>query len=60
MSPVKPPPIRRIALDREPHVATPPTGDPNGATTATAAPSTSARLRAERPAVGSVRERMRV
>jgi phosphate transport system ATP-binding protein len=60
VSPIKPPPIRRIALDREPNVAAPAAAGPNGGAVATAAPSTSARLRAERPAVGSVRERMRV
>jgi phosphate transport system ATP-binding protein len=62
MSRIKPPPIRRIALDREPHVATPPVAHPNGepAAAAAATPSTSVRLRAERPQVGQVRERMRV
>jgi phosphate transport system ATP-binding protein len=60
MSPAKPPPIRRIALDREPYVATPPVAGPDGSPAATATPSTSTRLRAERPHVGNARERMRV
>ena len=53
-----PPPVRRIAVEREPRVAAP-TASPNG-TTATALPSVSARLRAERPLLGNVRERMRI
>jgi phosphate transport system ATP-binding protein len=57
MEQVTPPPVRRIAVDREPHVAAP-TASPNGTTTPQ--PSASARLRAERPPVGSVRERMRI
>jgi phosphate transport system ATP-binding protein len=57
MERVTPPPVRRIAVGREPHVAAP-TSTPNG--TAAARPSVSARLRAERPPVGSVRERMRI
>ncbi len=57
MERVTPPPVRRIAVGREPHVATP-TATPNGAVAAR--PSASARLRAERPPAGSVRERMRV
>ncbi len=58
MEKMTPPPVRRIAVGREPRVATP-QPSPNGASTAPAA-STSARLRAERPAVGNVRERMRI
>ena len=54
---VTPPPVRRIAVEREPRVAAP-TASPNGTTAPQ--PSASARLRAERPPVGSVRERMRV
>ena len=53
-----PPPVRRIAVEREPRVAAP-TASPNGATT-TAPVSASARLRAERPLLGNVRERMRI
>ncbi len=57
-----PPPIRRIALDREPHVAAPrdqpqtPADNGRDATT----PAQSARLRATRPAAANVRERMRL
>jgi phosphate transport system ATP-binding protein len=57
MERVTPPPVRRIAVGRDPHVATP-TATPNGAVAAR--PSPSARLRAERPPVGSVRERMHI
>jgi phosphate transport system ATP-binding protein len=67
-----PPPVRRIVVEREPTVAAPSTG-PNGdgmtadagATTALPSapgpgrPSASARLRAARPPIGQVRERMR-
>ncbi len=60
MAPATPPPVRRITVGREPKVAAP-TTSPNGAGTATAArPAASARLRAARPPVGAVRERMRV
>ncbi len=60
MAPSTPPPVRRIAVGREPKVAAP-TTSPNGADTAAAPrPSASARLRAARPPVGAVRERMRV
>jgi phosphate transport system ATP-binding protein len=59
MDQVTPPPVRRIAVEREPRVVVPTTG-PNGAGTTTARPSAPARLRAERPPIGSVRERMRV
>jgi phosphate transport system ATP-binding protein len=60
MTPTTPPPVRRIAVDGEPRVVAT-TENPNGAsTTAVARPSASARLRATRPPVGSVRERMRV
>jgi phosphate transport system ATP-binding protein len=56
MSAPTPPPVRRIAVDREPHVAAP-TPSSNGTT---AAPSASARLRTARPPVTDVRERMRI
>jgi len=63
MERVTPPPVRRIVVGREPHVA-PPTTSPNGADGATAAASpsvsVSARARAARPQVAQVRERMRV
>jgi phosphate transport system ATP-binding protein len=58
MDRVTPPPVRRIAVEREPRVLAP-TASPNGASTPAARPSVSARLRAERPPIGSVRERMR-
>jgi phosphate transport system ATP-binding protein len=51
-----PPPVRRIVIDREPHVA-PPGAQPNG--TATLAP-TVAPARSERTPAARVRERMRV
>jgi phosphate transport system ATP-binding protein len=59
MENLTPPPVRRIAVGREPQVVAP-TGSPNGASATAARPSVSARLRAERPPIGSVRERMRV
>jgi len=59
MDQVTPPPVRRIAVEREPQVVAP-TASPNGTSTAAARPSVSARLRAGRPLLGSVRERMRV
>ena len=49
-----PPPIRRIALDRDPHVAAPRATPENGSASV-GAPS---RLRAERPPAAVVRERM--
>jgi phosphate transport system ATP-binding protein len=52
-----PPPVRRIVVDRHPHVA-PPKPSPNGATTAS--PAVSSRTRSERPRTGQARERMRV
>jgi phosphate transport system ATP-binding protein len=61
MTRATPPPVRRITVGREPTVAAPAAGSGNGAGAATAArPSSSARLRAARPPVGTVRERMRV
>jgi len=52
-----PPPVRRIAIDREPYVA-PPRANGNGNGTAPAAgPLT---LHSPRPAAGVVRERMRI
>ena len=63
MERMTPPPVRRIVLGREPHVA-PPASSPNGAggATMTTSPSVSARARAARPQVAreQVRERMRV
>ena len=59
MERLTPPPVRRIAVDREPQVVAP-TESTNGAGTTAARPSTSARLRADRPLIGSVRERMRI
>ncbi len=56
MDPLMPPPVRRIALDRDPYVA-PPRPSGNGA-----APQASASLhpRSARPVVTDVQERMRV
>ncbi len=58
MERLTPPPDRRLAVDREPRVAAP-APSANGITTTPPA-SASARLRAERPPVGDVRERMRI
>jgi phosphate transport system ATP-binding protein len=56
MDPMMPPPVRRIALDREPYVAAAkPAG--NGAASVTAAAT---RLHAAKPAAGQVRERMQI
>ena len=55
----RPPPVRRIVLGREPKAVVPP-ASPNGAATTAARPSVSARLRAQRPPVGQVRERMQI
>ncbi len=57
MDPLMPPPVRRIAVDRDPFVAPPqPIGNGNGAPAATVA----TRLRPPRPAALHVRERMSV
>jgi phosphate transport system ATP-binding protein len=53
-----PPPVRRIVVDREPYVA-PPQPSGNGAN-GPITPSQAARLRAARPPVASVRERMQL
>jgi phosphate transport system ATP-binding protein len=58
MDPLMPPPVRRIVVDREPYVAPPQPGG-NGAH-APITPSQAARLRAARPPVASVRERMQL
>jgi phosphate transport system ATP-binding protein len=52
-----PPPVRRIAVDRDPTVA-PPRPAPNGAPPAAAA--TASRSRAQRPVAAQVRERMSI
>jgi phosphate transport system ATP-binding protein len=57
MDPLMPPPVRRIAIDREPNVA-PATGAPNGAV-AGVVPA-DVRRRLTRPDPASVRERMRI
>jgi phosphate transport system ATP-binding protein len=62
MEPLTPPPVRRIAVDRDPRVATPPppghdTG--NGSATAVAGRVTT-RRRAARPPATPPRERMRI
>jgi phosphate transport system ATP-binding protein len=59
MGQVTPPPVRRIAVEKEPQVVAP-AESANGAGTTTVQPSASARLRAARPPVGTVRERMRI
>jgi len=64
MDPLMPPPVRRIALDREPTVA-PPRPAPNGVATngsaATAPVAAAARSRAaSKPPVSAVRERMSI
>ncbi len=51
-----PPPVRRITLEREPHVATPPAANGAGGTSPTAA----VQVRATRPPVTHVSERMRI
>jgi phosphate transport system ATP-binding protein len=55
MDPMMPPPVRRIAVDRDPYVA-PPRPAANGA--APAAPPVATRLRAPRATSANVRERM--
>src|SRR5271166_4869243 len=57
MDPLMPPPVRRIAIDRDPHVAAPrPAGVSNGAA---AVAGGAAQLRTARPEVTHVSERMR-
>jgi phosphate transport system ATP-binding protein len=58
MDPLMPPPVRRIALDRDPHVA-PPRPAANGHTPAASA-AVATRLRTPRQAAAQVRERMRI
>jgi phosphate transport system ATP-binding protein len=53
-----PPPVRRIAIDRDPNVVEPAAIANRAAGAQPAAPA--ARLRAHRPAAGAVRERMRI
>jgi phosphate transport system ATP-binding protein len=57
MDPMMPPPVRRIAVDREPHVADPGTSA-NGAGASPAAGA--AQLSRRSAGVGEVRERMRI
>jgi phosphate transport system ATP-binding protein len=57
MDPLMPPPVRRIEVDREPHVA-PPRSASNGAAPTAVAAAT--RLHTARPAAAEVRERMRI
>jgi phosphate transport system ATP-binding protein len=57
MDPLMPPPIRRIALDREPFIA-PPRASTNGEPPIS--PAAAARARAARPVSANVRERMRL
>ena len=56
MDPMMPPPVRRIAVDRDPFVA-PPRSNGSGSAAAVAVPT---RARAPRPIASEVRERMRV
>jgi phosphate transport system ATP-binding protein len=58
MDPMMPPPVRRIAVDREPFVA-PPRSPGNGAVAAHP-PNVATRLRTTRPAATNARERMSV
>ncbi len=58
MDPLMPPPVRRIAIDRDPNVVEPAAITNGAAGAQPAAPG--ARLRAHRPAAGAVRERMRI
>jgi phosphate transport system ATP-binding protein len=55
MDPLMPPPVRRIAIDREPYVASP--GDANGGRVAPAV-SAAVHLRPPRPALSAARQRM--
>jgi phosphate transport system ATP-binding protein len=57
MDPLMPPPVRRIAVDRDPRVVSP-QPLPNGAVTAAGPAAAAARQRAERKPPTSVRERM--
>jgi phosphate transport system ATP-binding protein len=57
MDPLMPPPVRRIAVDRDPYIA-PPRATGNGNSAPVAAVTT--RLRAPRPVAANVRERMRI
>jgi len=59
MDPLMPPPVRRIAVDREPHVAEPIAPGANGAA-APALGAAGARRRVLRGAAAVVRERMRI
>jgi phosphate transport system ATP-binding protein len=60
--PQLPPPIRRIAVEREPRVVQPPAPRPNGAATAAGAPAAGSGVRARHPRADAsrVRERMRI
>jgi phosphate transport system ATP-binding protein len=58
MDPMMPPPVRRIAIDREPYVA-PPRAVPNGAAHAPATAVATQRHTAKAPS-GNVRERMSI
>jgi len=60
MDPLMPPPIRRIALDREPHVAEPPPGAQIANGHAGAPVPAAGQLRASRPPAANVLERMRI
>jgi phosphate transport system ATP-binding protein len=59
MDPMMPPPVRRIAVDRDPYVA-PPQPIANGSAPAAPAAAVATRLRTTRPAAANVRERMSI
>jgi phosphate transport system ATP-binding protein len=59
MDPLMPPPVRRIQVDREPHVA-PPRSSSNGVATTAPAPAVAKRMRGSRRPSLNVRERMSV
>jgi phosphate transport system ATP-binding protein len=59
MEPLMPPPVRRIAVDREPHVA-PARPAPNGNGSAPAVAAASGRPRTVRPPALNVRQRMAI
>jgi phosphate transport system ATP-binding protein len=59
MDPLTPPPVRRIAVGRDPHIVPPPPPGANGAATAQTSLA-GARRRTERPDGLPIRERMRI
>ncbi len=59
MDPMMPPPVRRIVVEREPHVASPPLGTTDGTTATVTAPGAVSAPSPRVPLI-DVRERMRV